>query len=75
MFITARGFVKDPTTGTEKEVEISTGLHGTVDTELARAVVCSLIKEAKSAGCVAMRVVGFTATNEAEWRPDHFRDI
>ena len=75
MLIEARGFVKDPETGGEKEIKVLAGLHGAVDTSLAKVTVGALIAEAKKRGCIALRIEGLTATTETEWRPDHFPDL
>lgn len=75
MLIEAKGIVRDPATGKEEEITVLSGLHGAVDTALARATVSALLEEAKKRGRIPIRIVGLTATTETEWRPDHFPDL
>ena len=72
MLITAKGFIKDPKTGEEKEITLHTGLHGQVDRAMAEVTVKELVQQAKLYGCDPLRIEGFTAENHTEWRPDHF---
>ena len=75
MQIEARGFIKDPKTGEEREVKVLGGLHGAVDTALAKAAIRALFTEAGKHNCIPVRIEGLTATTETEWRPDHFPDL
>ena len=75
MLIEAKGIVRNPNTGKEEEVTVQCGLHGAVDTALAKATVNALIATAKRRGYIPVRVEGLTATTETEWRPDHFPDL
>lgn len=71
MIVSAKGIMRDAA-GVEVMVELETVIQGTVDTMLARAIIERLNQAAETLHLTPVRVDGFTATTETEWRPSHF---